>query len=100
MARTARKVQEGEFFPMPPDMVFVNRLQFGFYSVLARLDVEVDYATVERTFLAAATSPSGSPTASVVTSQDADGCAAASAAPRAPMPATREEESTPRTRSA
>ena len=29
---------------MPPDMLFVNRLQFGFYSVLARLDVEVDYA--------------------------------------------------------
>jgi predicted unusual protein kinase regulating ubiquinone biosynthesis (AarF/ABC1/UbiB family) len=77
MAQAARKVPSGEFFPMPPDMVFVNRLQFGFYSVLARLDVEVDYATVERTFLAAAT-----------------------AAPIAPMPATREEESTPRTRSA
>jgi hypothetical protein len=29
----------------------MNRLQFGFYSVLARLDVEVDYATVESAFL-------------------------------------------------
>ena len=76
MALAARKVPPDEFFPMPPDMVFVNRLQFGFYSVLARLDVEVDYAAVHRGFLAA------------------------SAAPRAPMPASREEESTPRTRSA
>ena len=51
MAQAARKVPASEFFPMPPDMVFVNRLQFGFYSVLARLDVEVDYAAVERAFL-------------------------------------------------
>jgi predicted unusual protein kinase regulating ubiquinone biosynthesis (AarF/ABC1/UbiB family) len=101
MAQAARKVPPGEFFSMPPDMVFVNRLQFGFYSVLARLDVEVDYAAVERAFLAATRSPSGvAPTASVVTSEDADGFAAASAAPRAPTPATPEEERTPRTRSA
>jgi predicted unusual protein kinase regulating ubiquinone biosynthesis (AarF/ABC1/UbiB family) len=33
---------------MPPGLVFMNRLQFGFYSVLARLDVTVDYAEVER----------------------------------------------------
>jgi predicted unusual protein kinase regulating ubiquinone biosynthesis (AarF/ABC1/UbiB family) len=52
MAHAARKVPAEEFFPMPPDMVFVNRLQFGFYSVLARLDVEADYAAVERAFLA------------------------------------------------
>ncbi len=51
MAQLARKVPEGEFFPMPPDMVFVNRLQFGFYSVLARLDAEVDYAGIEQAFL-------------------------------------------------
>lgn len=37
--------------PMPPEMVFMNRLQFGFYSVLARLEAEVDYAAVEREFL-------------------------------------------------
>jgi hypothetical protein len=36
---------------MPAEMLFVNRLQFGFYSVLARLDVEVDYAAVERGFI-------------------------------------------------
>jgi predicted unusual protein kinase regulating ubiquinone biosynthesis (AarF/ABC1/UbiB family) len=53
MSQLARKVKEHEFFTMPPDMLFVNRLQFGFYSVLARLDVEVDFAAVERAFLGA-----------------------------------------------
>jgi predicted unusual protein kinase regulating ubiquinone biosynthesis (AarF/ABC1/UbiB family) len=38
------------FVPLPPQMVLMNRLQFGFYSVLARLDVAVDYAAVERQF--------------------------------------------------
>jgi predicted unusual protein kinase regulating ubiquinone biosynthesis (AarF/ABC1/UbiB family) len=42
----------GNFVPLPEGMVFMNRLQFGFYSVLARLDVEVDYADVERAFMA------------------------------------------------
>ena len=42
----------GNFVPLPEGMVFMNRLQFGFYSVLARLDVEVDYAAVERAFMA------------------------------------------------
>lgn len=51
MAVAARKVEQDEFFTMPPEMLFVNRLQFGFYSVLARLDVEVDYASVERAFI-------------------------------------------------
>ena len=32
----------------------MNRLQFGFYSVLARLDVAVDYAAVEREILGSA----------------------------------------------
>jgi predicted unusual protein kinase regulating ubiquinone biosynthesis (AarF/ABC1/UbiB family) len=41
----------GNFVPLPPGMLFMNRLQFGFYSVLARLDVEVDYAAVERAFM-------------------------------------------------
>lgn len=36
---------------MPDGMLFMNRLQFGFNSVLARLDVEVDYRTVEREML-------------------------------------------------
>jgi predicted unusual protein kinase regulating ubiquinone biosynthesis (AarF/ABC1/UbiB family) len=51
MAKVARAVDDAEFFSMPPDMLFINRLQFGFYSVLARLDVEVDYAAIERSFL-------------------------------------------------
>ena len=43
--------RNAKFVPMPPGMLFMNRLQFGFYSVLARLDVEVDYAAIERGFL-------------------------------------------------
>src|SRR5262249_29398984 len=35
----------------PPAMIFMNRLQFGFYSVLAELDVAVDYAKIEADFL-------------------------------------------------
>jgi predicted unusual protein kinase regulating ubiquinone biosynthesis (AarF/ABC1/UbiB family) len=51
MALVGRKLEDHEFFTMPPDMVFINRLQFGFYSVLARMDVEVDYASVEAAFM-------------------------------------------------
>jgi predicted unusual protein kinase regulating ubiquinone biosynthesis (AarF/ABC1/UbiB family) len=51
MAKVARSTPESQFFTMPPEMLFVNRLQFGFYSVLARFDVEIDYAGVERGFL-------------------------------------------------
>jgi len=43
--------KDGSFVQLPPNMMFLNRLQFGFYSVLARLDVSVDYAAVEREFL-------------------------------------------------
>ena len=43
--------KDGSFVMLPPAMLFLNRLQFGFYSVLARLDVRVDYAGVERRFL-------------------------------------------------
>jgi hypothetical protein len=43
--------RDKSFTAMPPGMVLMNRLQFGFYSVLARLDVETDYARVEREFL-------------------------------------------------
>ena len=46
--------KDDSFVMLPPSMLFLNRLQFGFYSVLARLDVEADYAAVERTFLAEA----------------------------------------------
>jgi predicted unusual protein kinase regulating ubiquinone biosynthesis (AarF/ABC1/UbiB family) len=43
--------KDKSFVPLPASIIFMNRLQFGFYSVLARLDVEVDYARVERQFL-------------------------------------------------
>jgi predicted unusual protein kinase regulating ubiquinone biosynthesis (AarF/ABC1/UbiB family) len=43
--------KDKSFVQLPPNMVFLNRLQFGFYSVLARLDAPVDYAQVEREFL-------------------------------------------------
>ena len=51
MAMAARKLPDAEVFTMPTEMLFMNRLQFGFYSVLARLDVEVDYGKVEAEFL-------------------------------------------------
>ena len=51
MAVLGRKLPMEQFFTMPPEMLFVNRLQFGFYSVLARLDVECDYAAVESAFI-------------------------------------------------
>jgi len=40
-----------EFVPLPADLLFLNRLQLGFYSVLARLDVEVDYHALEQEWL-------------------------------------------------
>ena len=43
--------KDKSFVPPPPNLIFMNRLQFGFYSVLSRLDVSVDYAAVEREFL-------------------------------------------------
>jgi predicted unusual protein kinase regulating ubiquinone biosynthesis (AarF/ABC1/UbiB family) len=51
MALEARALGDDELFHPPPELVFMNRLQFGFYSVLARFDVPVDYAAVERRFL-------------------------------------------------
>jgi predicted unusual protein kinase regulating ubiquinone biosynthesis (AarF/ABC1/UbiB family) len=46
--------KDGSFVMLPPSMLLLNRLQFGFYSVLARLDVRADFAAVERSFLAEA----------------------------------------------
>jgi predicted unusual protein kinase regulating ubiquinone biosynthesis (AarF/ABC1/UbiB family) len=54
LAMDARTMKAEEIAALPPGILFMNRLQFGFYSVLARLDVEVDYAEVERAFLAEA----------------------------------------------
>ena len=50
MSLAARKMDDDVIFSMPPEVLFMNRLQFGFYSVLARFDVEVDYAAVEESF--------------------------------------------------
>ncbi len=54
IGKQVRSLPKDEHVPVPRGMVFMNRLQFGFYSVLARLDVEVDYREVERAFLAEA----------------------------------------------
>lgn len=43
--------KDSGFVPPREGLLFMNRLQFGFYSVLARLDVQVDYGEVERRFL-------------------------------------------------
>ncbi len=43
--------KDGSFVNPPPQLALMNRLQFGFYSVLAQLDVEVSYRDVERGFL-------------------------------------------------
>jgi predicted unusual protein kinase regulating ubiquinone biosynthesis (AarF/ABC1/UbiB family) len=36
----------------PADLALLNRLQFGFYSLLAKLDVELDYSALQREILA------------------------------------------------
>jgi predicted unusual protein kinase regulating ubiquinone biosynthesis (AarF/ABC1/UbiB family) len=46
--------RDASMTPLPEGMVFMNRLQFGFYSVLARLDVPADYTGVERQLYEAA----------------------------------------------
>lgn len=45
-----------QFVPLQEGMLFINRLQFGFYSILARLNAEVDYASVEGAYLPGAVS--------------------------------------------
>lgn len=50
----AKTAKDGSYVPFAPGIFFLNRLQFGFFSVLARLDVEVDYAACELAFLAPA----------------------------------------------
>jgi hypothetical protein len=39
--------KDRSFVPLPDGILFMNRLQFGFYSVLARMDAAVDYRRVE-----------------------------------------------------
>jgi len=43
--------KDGSFVTPPPQLALMNRLQFGFYSVLAQLDVEANYQEVELGFL-------------------------------------------------
>ncbi|MGH1345202.1 MAG: ABC1 kinase family protein [Nannocystales bacterium] len=51
MAKSMISLSGSDYAAMPEGILFLNRLQFGFYSVLARLDVQADYAAVERSFL-------------------------------------------------
>ena len=43
--------KDGSFVALPEGMTFMNRLQFGFYSVLARLDTPAGYSRIERNIL-------------------------------------------------
>ncbi len=45
--------KDKSFVMPPPGWAFVNRLQFGFYSILAKLNVELDYAALDRELLQA-----------------------------------------------
>ncbi len=49
--QSIRRAEGDAYVPFESGIFFLNRLQFGFYSVLARLDVEVDYAATELEFL-------------------------------------------------
>ena len=51
MCLTLLKTTDDGFVPMPPGVLFINRLQFGFYSILARLNVEADYRGTEMLYL-------------------------------------------------
>lgn len=51
-AKALLKGSRKDFKPVPAEWVFFNRLQLGFYSVLARLDVEVDYNAIDAAILA------------------------------------------------
>jgi predicted unusual protein kinase regulating ubiquinone biosynthesis (AarF/ABC1/UbiB family) len=42
--------KDGSFVALPEGLLFMNRLHFGFYSVLAQLDVDVDYRGIEEQF--------------------------------------------------
>jgi predicted unusual protein kinase regulating ubiquinone biosynthesis (AarF/ABC1/UbiB family) len=52
-AVTMVKGPRDAFKPLPAEWLFFNRLQLGFYSVLARLDVEVDYNALDTAMLRA-----------------------------------------------
>ena len=45
-------MRDGSVMRFPPEMLLLNRLQFGLFSVLARLDVSLDYAQIAEDVLA------------------------------------------------
>lgn len=49
--KQSMSAKDGSFVAPPPQLALMNRLQFGFYSVLAQLDVSVNYQAVELDFL-------------------------------------------------
>lgn len=50
--KSARSVPSGDRSPpAPPELFLMNRLHFGLYSVLARLDATVDYKQTEQAFV-------------------------------------------------
>lgn len=49
--KRSMRAKDKSFVAPPPQLALMNRLQFGFYSVLAQLDVEADYRAVEESFL-------------------------------------------------
>lgn len=49
-AKALKNYKDG-FVPMPKGLLFINRLEFGFFSILARLNVKVDYKKVEEGYL-------------------------------------------------
>jgi len=58
--KKAMLAKDGSFVGPPPQLALMNRLQFGFYSVLGMLDAEVSYQAVEAAFLEeAAAAPRG-----------------------------------------
>jgi predicted unusual protein kinase regulating ubiquinone biosynthesis (AarF/ABC1/UbiB family) len=48
-----RRGKKDQFSVLPAEWLFFNRLQLGFYSVLARLDVDVDYNAADAAALPA-----------------------------------------------
>lgn len=46
-----RGAKDDHFVPLQDGMLFINRLQFGFYSILGKLNVEVDYNHIESQYV-------------------------------------------------
>ncbi len=49
-AKALRNYKDG-FVPMPEGLLFINRLEFGFFSIIARLNVTVDFRKVEAAYV-------------------------------------------------